>query len=577
MTETFVYQSYYIALFHVLALFLLVFINAVIYLKAVKSPLLSSFFVLQGILALWIVSKILKTFAPNAILKFFFVVSQYAGVCFLGVALIVFAHIYANGVKPSKKLMLPLSIISALFFLIIVTNPLHYLFYTHFDFWGDSFGPLFYLFQGFSFSLFAIGVILCAKRFFGRFSPKPIQTLLLTTAIAIPMIANILYVFRYFKKIFGFSPPFDITPMSASASLIIFAFATFKLQFFDNLKIARRAALSNVPEGILLTTGDRIAGFNETFIKMPAAGQLIPQGKKSLVSASGNGTFKENQKLSFAFDTNKGQDFIYQTGNDNYIRVIYRPITQKSFCGAFIRFIDVTVKQTILKKLQMRNAELQSANQQLELQAEIKKRLVVTRTCNFIAQEAHDILGHSIMLAISLLEIARLSKTDTQASEYMHKAKKILSDSLKEINSITSVENKSPLLRQNIEGRLEKLADEFRSAFIDVEINCSSLQHELEKAIEDTIFKVCREAITNALRHGKANRVDIILRSKNEKIELFIIDNGLGCQTVQKGMGLKGMEQRVSRLKGTFNCHPLYGQGFCVQSAIPLYPMTTVG
>jgi signal transduction histidine kinase len=38
-------------------------------------------------------------------------------------------------------------------------------------------------------------------------------------------------------------------------------------------------------------------------------------------------------------------------------------------------------------------------------------------------------------------------------------------------------------------------------------------------------------------------------------IELFIIDNGSGCGKVQKGMGLSGMEHRISMLKGAFRCH----------------------
>ena len=513
----------------------------------------------------------MKTFAPNVDMKFFFVVCQYAGVCFLGAAFMVFAHIFANGVKPPKKLMLPLFIVSALFFLTVATNPLHYSFYTHFDFWGDSFGLLFYFQQGFNFSLFAIGVILCGKRFFGQSSEKRIQTILFTFAITIPMIANLLYVFRYFEKFFGFSPPFDITPMSTSASLIIFALATFKFQFFYNLKIARRVALSNVPEGILLIKGDRIAGFNETFHKMATTGKLVSIGEESIVRTFGNAAYSPNQRLSIAFDTDKAQDFIYQTGADEYIRVIYRRVTDKFLRGAFLRFIDVTAKQGLLTQLQLRSDELQSTHQQLTLQAEMKKRLVVTRTRNYIVQEAHDILGHSIMLAISVLEIARLSKTESRSREYIHRAKKILSNSLEEINSVTSAENKSFTIRQGIEERLEELANEFRTAFVVVEISCSSLKRELAYSIEDAIFKLCREGITNALRHGKSSRVDIILRNKNEMIELFIIDNGLGCGKVQKGMGLNGMEHRVSLLKGTLNCHSLSGQGFCVQSVIPLY------
>lgn len=571
MTETFVYQSYTIALFHIFSLFLFVFINVMIYLKAVKSARLTSFFVLQGIITLWIVAKILKTFAPDAELKFFFVVCQYAGVCFLGLALIVFAHLFAYGTRPANKIILPLSAISALCFLVVATNPLHYLFYTHFDFWGDSYGPLFYVQQGFNYSLFAIGIIICGKKFFDRFREKRIQTFLLTAAIAIPLITNILYVFRIFEKIFGFSPAFDLTPITASVSLIIFAFATFKFHFFDNLKIARRAALSNVPEGILLIMGDRIASYNETLMKMAAGGKLVPADKKMIVSAIGNAARLHNhQKLPVAFDAGIPQDLIYQAGAHNYIRVICRPVRDKSFKGAFIRFIDDTAKHAILEKLQLRNDELQSANQRLTMQAELKRKLVATRTRNFIAQEAHDILGHSIMLAISLLEIAHRSTTEAQGLEYRHRAKKILANCLKEINAVLSAEHHSPLIRQSIIERLEKLADEFRSAFITVEIHGSNLKQDVDVSTENTLFKLCREGITNALRHGKASRVDIIIRNKYEITELFIIDNGSGCGEVQKGMGLSGMEEQVSMLKGAFRCHPMSGQGFCVQASIPL-------
>lgn len=569
MTGIFVYQSYYIALFHMAALFLLIFLNVVIWLRTAKSPLLCSFFVLQGILALWIVSKILKTFAPNTDLKFFFVTCQYAGVCFLGTAFVIFAHIFAYGVKPVNKIMLPLILISALCFITVLTNPLHYLFYSHFDFWGDSFGPLFYLQQGFHYSLIVTGVIICSRKLFNRLSSKRIHTILISAAIAIPMIANVLYVFRYFKRIFGFSPPFDITPMSASASLIILAFATFKLKLFDNLKIVRRAALSNIPEGILLVAGGRAGGFNNTFIRMAAEGKLIPAGKGSIISTIGDACYALNIGLSFSFDSSKAAAFTYETEAGDYTRLLSRPITCKAFNGAFIRVIDVTANQHILNELQAKNDELQSMYQHLTHRADIKRKLVVTRTRNYAAQEVHDILGHSIMLAVSLLEIARLSDDPFPGMEYIIRAKDILTGSIKEIRSVSPAANTPNSTGKSILKRLEDLADRFRTDIFEVGISCSNLARGLTAPVEDTVFKLCREAITNALRHGKASRADIILRSRKGMLELFIIDNGTGCGAVQKGMGLMGMEERVSLLRGTFTCHSLHGRGFCVHAVIP--------
>ena len=559
MAETFVFESYYIALYHIFSLFLLVFINAYIYLRTIKGHLIHSFYVLQAILALWIISKILKTFAPDADVKFFFVACQYAGVCFIGPAFISFSYIFAYGSKPSKKLMTPLLAISAFLFIIVVTNPLHYLFYSHFDFWGDSFGPLFYLQQGYNYMLFAAGVVLCAKKFFSEYAEKRVQAVLLAIAAAVPMFANIIYVFGYFKKIFGFSPPFDITPMSASASLIIFAFAAFKFQLFDNLKIARKTALSNIPEGILIVARDKIIWFNETFKKMVVHFENIHFPTRLEIG----------MRIFLPFDIRLENDFMCTIQANRSIRVICRPVCSKSFNGAFIRLIDVTEKQQMLMQLQQKNEALQYFNTKLTRQAELKRKLVVARTHNFIAQEAHDILGHSIMLVISLLEIARMSSDIETAQEYLEKAVKILCKCMDEISESDFAQSSNPIETQSIEDKLNNLAGEFSSSMITVEINCSNLKHKLKRQLEDAIFKLCREGITNALRHGNSSRVDIILRSKNKSVELFIIDNGKGCGCFEKGMGIKGMEHRVSMFDGSINCYALDIQGFCVHAVFP--------
>ena len=561
MTETFVFESYYIAFYHILSLFLLVFLNTYIYLKTIKGRLIYSFYILQAILALWIISKILKTFAPDADVKFFFVACQYAGVCFIGPAFINFSYIFAHGNKPSKKLMSPLLAISGILFIIVVTNPLHCLFYSHFDFWGDSFGPLFYLQQGYNYLLFTAGVVLCARKFFSEYAEKRMQAVLLAFAAVIPMFANIIYVSGYFKKFFGFFPPFDITPMSASASLIIFAFAAFKFQLFDNLKIARKAALSNIPEGIILVAGNKITWFNETFKKIAIHFENM-HFKKSL---------KIGQKVFFPFDISVENDFIFSTRSNLYIRVICIPACSGSFTGAFIRFLDVTQRQQILKQLQQKNETLQYINNKLARQADIKKNLVAARTQNFIAQEAHDMLGHSIMLVISLLEIARMSCDNKTATEYSQKALKVLSQCVHDLNTSDFYQRNNNIGKLSIEEKLNTLAEKFSSPAITVEINCSNLKHKLTHQVEDAIFKLCREGITNALRHGNSSRVDIILRSKNKSTELFIIDNGKSsCGYFEKGMGIKGMEQRTYMLGGSIECYPLDSQGFCVHAVFPV-------
>ena len=153
LTLTFAYETYYIFLFHLFSVFILVFIYFAIWMKAKKVPLLHLYLAVQGIIALWMVSKLFKNIAPDAGLKFFFVVCQYAGVCFLGEVFFIFAYLYATKRMLSVKYMVVLAIPSLFFLLVIITNPYHFLFYAHFDFWGDSFGPVFYFHQGYNYVL----------------------------------------------------------------------------------------------------------------------------------------------------------------------------------------------------------------------------------------------------------------------------------------------------------------------------------------------------------------------------------------------------------------------------------------
>jgi len=564
----FIYESYYIVLFHVPVLFFVVLVNGIIFMKAQKSPLLNAFFIMQGILVLWMVSKLLKTFAPDASMKFFFVVCQYAGVCFLGAVFLRFAYLFAMGKRPPAKLMLPLNVASAATLLVVMTNPLHGMFYSHFDFWGDSFGPLFYLHQAIQFLLLVSGILLCWKKYFVTFGRKRIQSYLFAAAIFVPMAANLIYIFGLFRLIFGFTPPFDITPASASISLLIFAFATFRLDFFDSLKIAHHTALSNIPEGILLLKNGKVSGLNQTLQNMELADKLSDAEGNEVVRLSR--PIREYQKVELTFETGSPLDFVYRTKDGGYMNLIYHP-DQKNLCeGAFLRFVDVSDKYGILQDLQIKTDMLNEINKRLARQAEMKRQIVVMKTRNMIAQEAHDILGHSVTLAVSLLEMALRCDGQTEKIHYIERTKRALTGGIGSVRTALNPEGNACKKNRNLEKRLRELADEFDPKGLTIEIDCSGLNCRLQAVVEDAIFKVSREGITNALRHGKPGRIDVILRAGGKTLELFIIDNGSGCEQIKQGMGIHGMESRIAQLKGSLTCRSLGGQGFCVAAEIPM-------
>ena len=70
------------------------------------------------------------------------------------------------------------------------------------------------------------------------------------------------------------------------------------------------------------------------------------------------------------------------------------------------------------------------------------------------------------------------------------------------------------------------------------------------------LYRIAQEAITNAVRHGKARSINIRLDSTADEIILTIIDDGIGLPENARngeGLGLRIMAYRASMIGATFN------------------------
>ena len=85
---------------------------------------------------------------------------------------------------------------------------------------------------------------------------------------------------------------------------------------------------------------------------------------------------------------------------------------------------------------------------------------------------------------------------------------------------------------------------------------------------EDAVYRVVQEASTNSIRHGHAGRISISITKKEQWLTITVKDDGLGCGSVEKGFGLKHMEERLRLLGGELEYD---GQdGFLITARIPI-------
>jgi two-component system, NarL family, sensor histidine kinase DevS len=85
------------------------------------------------------------------------------------------------------------------------------------------------------------------------------------------------------------------------------------------------------------------------------------------------------------------------------------------------------------------------------------------------------------------------------------------------------------------------------------------------------LLRIVQESIANALRHGRATRVEIILStSGEEEAVIVVLDDGAGLGDAPAGIGMIGMQERAVILGGTFSVVPRPGGGTRVEVRVPL-------
>ena len=86
------------------------------------------------------------------------------------------------------------------------------------------------------------------------------------------------------------------------------------------------------------------------------------------------------------------------------------------------------------------------------------------------------------------------------------------------------------------------------------------------------LLAIAKEALSNSIRHTKADQRVLSLRRHGNKIHLEVTDNGHGFSPAQRrmqGMGLQNMRARARKLRGRITISSVLMQGTTVSLTIP--------
>ncbi|MFF0463872.1 sensor histidine kinase [Streptomyces mexicanus] len=90
-------------------------------------------------------------------------------------------------------------------------------------------------------------------------------------------------------------------------------------------------------------------------------------------------------------------------------------------------------------------------------------------------------------------------------------------------------------------------------------------------AVECNAYFIVAEAVTNAVKHARASRIDISLELTDDVLRLRVTDDGVGgVAEAPAGSGLTGLADRVSAFDGTLSIESPHGAGTTIQVRIPV-------
>lgn len=204
-----------------------------------------------------------------------------------------------------------------------------------------------------------------------------------------------------------------------------------------------------------------------------------------------------------------------------------------------------------------------------------KCRAAVLRERNRLASDIHDTLAHSltgIIVQLEAAEDATLRSGATQAGKFVRRAAKLAREGLTETKRSLHALRPSALERGNLVTALDRLIKQMTpGSGIKAELSCSGTPWQLSPELEENLLRIGQEALTNTLKHARADRFTARLIFGPAELRFEIDDNGCGFDPAEAsgGFGLTGMKQRIADMAGHLTIESGPGQGTAIRVALP--------
>lgn len=240
------------------------------------------------------------------------------------------------------------------------------------------------------------------------------------------------------------------------------------------------------------------------------------------------------------------------------------------------------VKETSESKVTAARLEIESLERELRAKEEQVRELIrdtldaQEAERERICLEVHDGVTQTLASAFQYLQTLETTSLEaSDARQLLLKASTLVKQAIQEsrevINSLRPATLRDLGLVATLRQELQQLEREARW-----KVDFKSDAIRLPEDVETGLYRIIREAITNARKHADTKRLGISITSADDRVKVEVRDWGVGFSYnprdiwSRRGTGLLSMRKRAEILQGACHIQSVLGQGTMVSVEIPI-------
>ncbi|MDQ0155539.1 sensor histidine kinase [Robertmurraya andreesenii] len=230
------------------------------------------------------------------------------------------------------------------------------------------------------------------------------------------------------------------------------------------------------------------------------------------------------------------------------------------------------------KKIQRQIAEQAKLSQKLanEKAEDQENRIqeIISQERNRLARELHDSVSQQLFAASMLM--SAINETNQPSNEreakQLQMVEAMIHQSQLEMRALLLHLRPVALKGKSLQEGIEELLIEL-SQKVTMNINWKVEDFPLDKGVEDHLFRILQESVSNTLRHSKANELEVLLIQRDDFIILRVVDDGVGFDQEESKAGSYGMQnmyERAVEIGGTLKIVSVKNKGTRLEVKVPI-------